>query len=160
MSGFIVGGIVSDGGTLDEKSGELVATASLSLTLPSPPDEKTRQAFERLGRLGFKIGLLLEDAHQIAEFLAGGIAAAEDAAVTTDLTAVFGSFPGRRWVGLVFKSPPPYDTIEPNVARYRLRLRLRGVRRLPLLIPAPSRYGNAASFAESHLPALWTIDRR
>jgi hypothetical protein len=160
VSGFIAGGIVSDKGEYDEKTGVLVVTARLSLTLPTPPDARTTQAFERLSRLSFKIGLSLEDTQQIEEFTAGGNAAEETPAVAADLTGVFGSLPGRRWIGLTFKSPPPYETIQPNVVTYHLRLRLRGVHHLPQLIPAPSRYGNAGSFAESYLSALWVIERR
>jgi class 3 adenylate cyclase len=80
-------------------TGVLVVTARLSLTLPTPPDARTTQAFERLSRLSFKMGLSLEDTQQIEEFSAGGNAAEETPAVAADLPGVFGSLPGRRWIG-------------------------------------------------------------
>jgi hypothetical protein len=160
VSGFIGGGIVSDGSEwYDEQNRVLIETAALSLTLPTPTSDLTTGAFERLGRLGFKIGLLLENGLQIEELVAGGVTAQESPSVSADLASVFGSSPGHRWVGLTFKPAPSFDTIQPNVAMYQLRLRLRGVQRFPQLIPAPSRFGNDASFSDSYLSALWVVDR-
>jgi hypothetical protein len=160
MSGFVAGGIVAvRSAWYEEKGAVLIATATLSLTLPSPPTALTEQGLDRLRRLGFKIGFLLEDTLRAEEFVAAGVRALESAPVGADLTRVFGSSPGRRWVGFIFTSAPPPESISPNVARYQVSLRLAGVRQFPQLVPAPSRYGNETSFADSHLSALWVIER-
>jgi hypothetical protein len=159
VSGFVAGGIVAEQSEwYDEKRSTVIATATMALTLPSPDGPGFQGAVQLLGRLGFKIGLLLNDGQRVEELLASGVAAAENQAIAADLTRVFGVRPGQHWVGLAFNSPPPAEIVQPNVARYKLRLRLSGARQFPQLVSAPSRYGNEASFSTSYLSALWVIE--
>jgi hypothetical protein len=155
MSGFVAGGIRPIGTEwIDEKGGVISATAVLALALPRPQEPDAR----RLQQIGFKIGLLVDAGQQVRSLSANGVAGAERPEVSADLAAVFGTPPGERWVGVVFPKPPPPPIFPyPDVAEYRLVLVLTGIKELPQLIPAPSRYGNEASFAESHLTALWVI---
>ena len=154
MSGYHAGGIRAISGEWeDEKAGVVRAVAVFALALPSPPDvERTR-----LGRLGFKIGLLIRDGQRISSLLASNEPSVEDEAVTRDLAAVFGTPAGHRWVGRVFRKPPIPTYPTPGVAEYRLELVLTEVRELPQLISAPSRYGNEGSFGDSHLTSLWVV---
>ena len=154
MSGYHAGGIRAISGEWeDEKGGVVRAVAVLALALPSPPDvERTR-----LDRLGFKIGLLIRDGQRITSLLAASEPSLEDAAVTRDLDAVFGTPAGYRWVGRVFAKPPIATYPTPGVAEYRLELVLTEARALPQLISAPSRYGNEGSFGDSHLTSLWVV---
>jgi hypothetical protein len=154
MSGFHAGGIRAIGAEwVDEKAGVVRATAVLALALPSPPEIERA----RLDRLGFKIGLLIRNGQQITSLRAANEASTEDAAVTADLAAVFGTPAGQRWSGRVFaKAPTPLYPVA-AIAEYPLELVLTNARELPQLIDAPSRYGNEGSFADSHLTALWAV---
>jgi hypothetical protein len=155
MSGFLAGGIRPIGSEwLDGKGGIISATAVLALALPRPQEPDVR----RLQQLGFKIGLLVGASQRVTSLRANDVPGEERAEVSRDLDAVFGTPPGQRWAGLVFPKPPPPPSFPyPDVAEYRLALVLTDVERLPQLIPAPSRYGNEASFGDSHLTALWVL---
>jgi hypothetical protein len=154
VSGFHAGGIRAISGEWeDEKAGVVKAVAVLALALPSPPEiERTR-----LDRLGFKIGLLIRNGQQISRLLAANEPSVEDAAVTRDLAAVFGTPTGHRWSGRVFGKPPGPSYPTASVAEYGLELVLTNARELPQLISAPSRYGNEGSFGDSHLTSLWVV---
>jgi hypothetical protein len=158
VSGFMGSGIVPESSTwVDQKSATIQATATMSLTLPSPINQVTAQEQGRLQRIGFKIGLLIEDGQVVEELTASGVTAVELPAIGADLTSVFGAAAGRHWMGFYFPSPPPVDSPAPNVALYHLTLRLTNALNLPQSIHAPSRYATEASFAVSHLDALWVL---
>ena len=77
MSGFMGSGIVPESTTwVDQKSATLQATATMSLTLPSPINQLTAQEHGRLQRIGFKIGLLIEDGQVVEELTASGLLSA------------------------------------------------------------------------------------
>jgi hypothetical protein len=139
----------------DEKAGILRAEAVLALALPTPSQPEITQ----LARLGFKMGLLIREGQQILSLVAAAELSQEDRQVTQDLATVFGTPAGSIWVGRVFGKPPVPSYPVANVAEYPLEMVLSGVSDLPQMIPAPSRYGNAASFAQSHLTALWFLQR-
>jgi hypothetical protein len=156
MSGFPAGGIRAISSEWeDQKAGVLRAVAVLSLALPTPPEVETA----RLVRFGFKIGLLIRDGQRIVTLLASAEPSEEDERVTRDLANVFGTPAGSLWVGHVFKKPPIPSYPVADVAEYALELVLTGVTELPQMIPAPSRYGNEGSFGQSHLTALWVVQR-
>jgi len=139
----------------DEGAGVLRAEAILSLALPTAYQAEAT----RLATLGFKMGLLIRDGQQILSMVASAEPSEEDPRVRQDLTTVFGTPAGSVWVGRVFKRPPVPSYPVVDVAEYALELVLNGVSELPQMIPAPSRYGNDTSFAQSHLTALWVLQR-
>ncbi len=156
MPGFYASGIRPTSSQWDdEKGGVIRAIAVLALALPTPSQVEV----SRLGRLGFKIGLLIRGGQQVVSLAASGELSQEAEQVSRDLVTVFGAPAGYRWVGRVFKQPPVPVYPVPDVAEYKLEMVLAGASDLPQLIPAPSRYGNDESFSESHLTALWFVQR-
>jgi hypothetical protein len=129
--------------------------AVLDLALPGAPD--TLQAVERLKSISIKMGLLIRQDQQVQELACSEVVGQEDGTVSADLATVFGMPAGQKWVGFVFKPAPTPTHPIPAIAEYGLRLQLTGITTLPQLIPAPSRYANHVSFADSHLSALWVI---
>jgi hypothetical protein len=154
MSGFFAGGIRAISSAWeDEAAGVVRAVARLALALPPSFEVEA----ERLGRLGFKIGLLVRDGQRVERLLASSEPSYDDAQVTSDLQTVFETPAGTRWVGRVFHRPPVPTFPVADIAEYELELVLTGATQLPQGLHAPSRYGNEGSFAESHLTALWVV---
>jgi hypothetical protein len=129
--------------------------AVLDLALPGQPD--TYQAVERLESIGIKMGLLIGEDQQVLELECSGVIGQADGTMPDDLAMVFGTPAGQKWTGFVFYPAPTATQPIPTIAQYDLRLELDGITSLPQLIPAPSRYANPSSFAESHLSALWVV---
>lgn len=155
MSGYHASGIRQQYSLWETRPTVVRTFAILSLALPAPPE--TERAGGRLRDLGIKLGLLVHQTQQVRELTCAGVAGQESAGVTADLDRVFGTPPGERWRGFVFKPAPVPTYPMPTIAEYSLVMVLDGIATLPQLIPAPSRYGNEASFAESYLSALWVV---